>query len=247
MIKAYFQLPCKHSLNNFASNSKMDTYGKRLKEALSYRERDRKWLSLQIGVSVQAIGQVIQGKTNALTASNHDRTATVLDVSPIWLSSGIGSMLTHTAEEPRAPYGNTETLPNLGKVPLIDWVAAGDFCGSTDPYPVGMAEDWLYCPSRHGSKTYALRVRGESMYNPSGSPSFKDGDIIFIDPDKSPIHKSLVICRLDDAVETTFKRLLIEGSTKMLEALNPSWPERIIKVNGNATICGVVIGRFDTF
>jgi SOS-response transcriptional repressor LexA len=153
----------------------------------------------------------------------------------------------HQVAETRAPYGNTETLPNLGKVPLIDWVAAGDFCGSSDPYPVGMAEDWLYCPARHGSKTYALRVRGESMYNPSGSPSFKDGDIIFIDPDKSPNHKSLVICRMDDAIETTFKRLLIEGSTKMLEALNPSWPERIIKVNGNATICGVVIGRFDTF
>ena len=225
----------------------MDTYGKRLKEALSYRQKDRKWLSTELGVSVQAIGQLIRGETTSLTASNHDKAAHALGVSPRWLSSGDGAMLIHSAEEPRAPYGNTEEMPNLGKVPLIDWVAAGDFSGLNDPYPVGMAEDWLYCPSRHGSKTFALRVRGESMYNPSGSPSFKDGDIIFIDPDRAPNHKSLVICRMDDAKETTFKRLLIEGDTKMLEALNPSWPERIIKVNGSATICGVVIGRYDVF
>lgn len=183
-------------------------------------------------------GTVQQWEKEGGTAPNRKRqpaVAALLGISVSHLMSGVEGQ------------ANTEELPNMGKVPLIDWVAAGDFCGSTDPYPVGMAEDWLYCPARHGSKAYALRVRGESMFNPSGSPSFKDGDIIFIDPDRTANHKSLVICRLDDAKETTFKRLLVEGDTKMLEALNPSWPERIIKVNGNATICGVVIGRFDSF
>ena len=87
----------------------------------------------------------------------------------------------------------------------------------------------------------------EGLHNPSSDQSFKDGDIIFVDPDKAPINKSLVICRLDDSKQTTFKRLLIDGDSKMLEALNPSWPERIIRVNGNATICGVIIGKYEVY
>ena len=220
----------------------MSTTGQRIKKARRMRDLSQgdlvERLRTETGKGTQGLISQIENDINSETVLL-PAIARILNVSITWLDTGTGEMLLNTA--------NTEKMPNLGKVPLIDWVAAGDFSGLNDPYPVGMAEDWLYCPSRHGSKTFALRVRGESMYNPSGSPSFKDGDIIFIDPDRAPNHKSLVICRMDDAKETTFKRLLIEGDTKMLEALNPSWPERIIKVNGNATICGVVIGRYDVF
>ena len=39
----------------------------------------------------------------------------------------------------------------------------------------------------------------------------------------------------------TFKKLVIEGEKSYLRALNPAWPEPIVAINGNATICGVVI------
>lgn len=43
----------------------------------------------------------------------------------------------------------------------------------------------------------------------------------------------------------TFKQLLIEpNGERMLMALNPSWPTRIMHVSTNATICGVVIGKW---
>jgi len=35
--------------------------------------------------------------------------------------------------------------------------------------------------------------------------------------------------------------LIIEGGKKYLKALNPDWPAPIIPINGNATMCGVVI------
>jgi SOS-response transcriptional repressor LexA len=38
--------------------------------------------------------------------------------------------------------------------------------------------------------------------------------------------------------------LIIEGDRKYLKALNPAWPEQIIEINGNATICGVMIGKW---
>lgn len=152
----------------------------------------------------------------------------------------------HTAQQPRADY-NVTPIDLQARVPVISWVQAGAFCDMADANYENDAEEWINSPTKAGGRVFALKVRGLSMHNPAGKPSFSEGDIIYCDPDRQAEHKSLVICRLDDQKEATFKRLLIEGDSKMLEALNPSWPERIIKINGNATICGVVFGRYDSF
>lgn len=141
---------------------------------------------------------------------------------------------------------NTESV-GAGVVPVVSWVQAGDWSGMADGFEPADGIDWIPCPIRHSSHTYALIVRGVSMYNPAGKPSFQDGDTIFIDPDRQADHRSLVIARLDDEKEATFKQLLIEGEQRMLQALNPSWPNRIITINGNCSICGVVIGKLESF
>lgn len=146
-----------------------------------------------------------------------------------------------------ASESNVAPLPIVGQVPLISWVQAGAWCEAADPYNVGDAESWLPCPVKHGPRTYALRVRGESMFNPGGQPSFADGDIIFCDPGRDAYNKSLVIARLDDSKEATFKRLLIDGEKRFLEALNPSWPNRIFEIEDNTTVCGVIIARLESF
>jgi len=138
-----------------------------------------------------------------------------------------------------------ETLNIKGQVPLISWVQAGCWSEVSDIYAVGDAEQWLPCPVTHGPRTYALRVRGLSMYNPSERHSFNDGDIIFVDPDRDAIHKSLIVAKLTDTQEATFKQLLIEGDQRFLMALNPSWPNRIFNINGNAEICGVAIAKHE--
>lgn len=144
--------------------------------------------------------------------------------------------------EASASNPNTEPAPDIkGNVPLISWVQAGAMCAIVENFSQSDAEDWLPCPVKHSLRTYVLRVRGSSMYNPQGERSFRDGDLIFIDPERAYIHKSLVVVRLDNSNEATFKQLIIEGETSYLQALNPSWPEPIIKINNNATICGVVI------
>jgi SOS-response transcriptional repressor LexA len=129
-------------------------------------------------------------------------------------------------------------------VPLISWVQAGCWADVSDPFAPGVAEEWLPCPVRHGPNTYAVRVRGDSMYNPDGRPSYSDGDIIFVDPGKDAKHGDRVIVRLDDQAEATFKQLLIEDGRKLLKALNPDWKPRYIEINGNATMAGVVIGKW---
>lgn len=125
-------------------------------------------------------------------------------------------------------------------LPLISWVQAGDWSEVIDNFAPGQAETWLPCPSNHGPRAYALRVEGVSM-----EPKFHNGDIIFVDPDKRAEHGSYVVVRLDDEKKATFKQLVIEGDQRFLRPENPAWPQQLISINGNATICGVVIGRYE--
>lgn len=140
---------------------------------------------------------------------------------------------------------NTEPAPDIqGQVPVISWVTAGKWAEVIDIYEPGVADEWLPCIKKHTSRTFALRVKGMSMYNPMGKHTYADGDIIFVDPEKEAINGSRVVVRLEDSKEATFKQLVIEGEKKYLMALNPSWPEKFIEINNNATICGVVIGKW---
>ncbi|MBL4833625.1 MAG: helix-turn-helix domain-containing protein [Pseudomonas sp.] len=143
---------------------------------------------------------------------------------------------------------NVEAGPEIkGHVPLISWVQAGSWCEVEDIYAVGDAEEWMPCPTTHGPRTYVLRVRGLSMFNPHERRSFRDGDLIFCDPDAQAGNGSMVVVKLDDSQEATFKQLVVEGAERFLKPLNPAWPEPIIKINGNAHICGVVIGKYEPF
>jgi SOS-response transcriptional repressor LexA len=145
------------------------------------------------------------------------------------------------SEEERVQY-NVETGPDiLGSVPLISWVQAGVWSETVDNFQPGDAEEWIPCPVKHSNKTFVLRVRGESMLNPYSRPSFHDGDLIFVDPDRRAENGSLVVVRLDNGKEAVFKKLVIEGEKQYLRALNPTWPEPVILIDENATLCGVVI------
>jgi SOS-response transcriptional repressor LexA len=132
----------------------------------------------------------------------------------------------------------------IGRVPLISWIRAGAWSAVEDPFAVGDAEAWLPCPVKHGRRTFVLRVSGISMYNPGHRPSYSDGDLIFVDPDRGPVSGDRVIAKVVDTNEATFKQLIIEGKRQYLKALNPAWPEQIIEIDRDTEIIGVVIGQW---
>jgi SOS-response transcriptional repressor LexA len=173
-------------------------------------------------------------KTGRISKGNFDRLRMWLTATP---DSHWGTV--------SQPLDTSVELVQGGRgVPLISWVQAGAWSDLADPYQVGDAEDWLPCPVRHGPRTYCVRVRGESMRNPGERPSYEHGDIVFVDPDREAKPGDRVIVRLDDQQDATFKQLLIEDGRMLLKALNPDWKPRYIEINGNATITGVVIGKW---
>lgn len=105
-----------------------------------------------------------------------------------------------------------------GKVPLISYVQAGKW-SETIEFMTDDTIDWLPCPVCHSSRTFAMRVRGESMYKPHKKTSLEEGDLIFVDPEKQPVNGSLVVVILENEKEATFKKLIIDDEKKYLSAL----------------------------
>lgn len=138
---------------------------------------------------------------------------------------------------------NIELPPIQDRVPVVSWVAAGSWTPMSDQ--TIEPTEWIPCPFKHGKGTFSLIVRGISMFNPLGERSFKEGDMIFIDPTIDPENKDYIVARLESESEATFKQLIIEDGQKMLMAINPDWTPRLIKINGNASIIGVVIGKIE--
>lgn len=77
---------------------KTTTFGERLEEALRLAKKDRQQLADALGISVQAVSQVIVGKTKALTAENAARASLHLGVDMLWLCTGEGESTASVVE-----------------------------------------------------------------------------------------------------------------------------------------------------
>jgi len=207
-------------------------------------------LGRRSGVPQPTIHRIV---TNAVASPRHqnvEKIAKALKVTSNWLWKGEGSREPEPEQfkSVAATDFNVEPGPAVkGYVPLISWVQAGAWCEVEDAKTLDDAEIWLPCAASHSSQSYALRVRGLSMFNQHERRSFRDGDIIFVDPSKDAENGSLVIAKLVDSQEATFKQLVMEGSRRFLKPLNPAWPEPIIELGPDATICGVVFSKLEIF
>jgi SOS-response transcriptional repressor LexA len=154
------------------------------------------------------------------------------------------SVATGYAMPPSAGLVNVEPGPDArGLLPLISWVQAGDWNGASDPLHPGEAERWLECPAAHSDRSYALRVRGDSMTAPHGNTrSYPEGSIIFVDPArKSPVNGQRIIAKLDGSDEVTFKVFKQEDGRIWLQPLNPMHPP----IFDQFKVLGTVIGKWE--
>lgn len=131
----------------------------------------------------------------------------------------------------------TEAQMPVKKIPLISWVAANRFGEASDPFPLGVAEEWGYTTIK-GENVYQLKVKGDCM-----ETEFKDGDIITINPHVTPKNGQFVVVRDNHADEATFKQYKEYSDGKIvLHPLNSKYEDiELNKKNGNRYhIAGVV-------
>lgn len=140
----------------------------------------------------------------------------ILGISAMWIETGTGPMMVRDS--------NSLSFPTpKAKVPLISWVRAGSWA-DVEVHLDTEQEAWVYADEiRPSSTAFALRVEGDSMTSPT-PPSFPDGCIIIVDPDRAPKAGDFVVAKDTSTQRATFKRLMTDGSRWYLKPLNTAYP-----------------------
>jgi SOS-response transcriptional repressor LexA len=129
------------------------------------------------------------------------------------------------------------------KLPVISWTQAGHWSEIVNNLQAGGVEEWVVCP--FPDSEFVLKVPGQSMHNPGGDLSFRDGEFLSVSTKVEPQHLSLVVVKRDNEASAIFRQLLIENDgVLILQTLNTSWPERYIKVDEHVQLIGVVTGQW---
>lgn len=143
--------------------------------------------------------------------------------------------------EDATAYQLTQAL-GIRHVPLISWVEAGSFAEAVDSYARGTGKRMIQTSLKVGRLAYALEVHGNSMNNPRDERrSFPNGSVIIVDPAREYRNGSLIIARVDDESETTFKQYVEDAGRRMLMPLNPQFPA--LPIDQPLTYCGTVVGK----
>jgi phage repressor protein C with HTH and peptisase S24 domain len=183
------------------------------------------------GVTQSTIGRILRSEVDP-QSENLERIAIAFGLSYSTLAALAegGEVVDEHVQPNRVPR----------RVPLLSLVQVGQSAEATFPQSLDAVSDWIEFPRRRrGQRSFALRVSGESM-----EPDYRNGDVIYVDPDAAAIHGKDVIARMGERNEVTFKRLVVEGDRRYLKTLNPHWPEKFFSVDAYTRIIGVVVGKY---
>lgn len=165
--------------------------------------------------------------------ANLQALADALKCDPTWLVSGKG--------EPSNPPELKAVSVSVRKVPLISWVQAGSWTATDSVMSGDEPITWLYTTATVSEKAFALRVRGDSMTNPSGKPTIPEDSIVIVEPEMSDIasvNGKIVVAHVDGGTEATLKKFVEDYPHRYLVPLNPNY--KTIECDGNCRIVGVV-------
>jgi SOS-response transcriptional repressor LexA len=130
------------------------------------------------------------------------------------------------------------------RYPVISWVAAGAWAEAVEPYPAGLSDRYEFSEYDSKGAAFWLEVKGDSMTSPVGQ-SITEGTLILVDTEAEAASGKLVIAKLPDSNEATFKKLVNDGGKLFLKPLNPSW--RIEPFTEHCRIVGVVVRALQKF
>lgn len=212
----------------------------RLKALYELKKKDLNLTQQQIAdeldISQGAVGHYLNGR-NALNLQIASVFAKKLQVSISEFSPSLAKEITELSKGFDANVSNPRPYRPAPKYPVISFVQAGNWTEACEPYTLSEIDEWYESEVAVQGSAFWLKVEGDSMTAPTGI-SIPEGSLVLVDTGREPINGSLVIAKLTETNEATFKKLVLDGA-KYLKALNPAYPA--ITINGNCKIIGVVV------
>ena len=124
------------------------------------------------------------------------------------------------------------------RYPVISWVAAGAWAEAVEPFPPGFSDRYELSDYNSKGPAFWLEVKGDSMTSPVGT-SITEGTLILVDTEDDVQSGKLVVAKLADSDQATFKKLVDDGGRRYLRPLNPAYPTEMCAEN--CRIVGVVV------
>ncbi|MFV8979820.1 LexA family protein [Serratia fonticola] len=205
---------------------KNETVGERIQALRKSKNLSQVSLAKAVGVSNVAISQWERSETEP-NGDNLLSLSAALKCTPDYILYGKKDS---NNIKYIAPYKAGSRYPVLSKVQAGTWAEA------VEAYSLKDIDQWLESDAHIQGDAFWLEVDGDSMTAPMGL-SIPEGTFVLFDTAREAINGSLVVAKLSDSNEVTFKRLVIDGGQRYLKGLNPSWP--MIPINGNCRIIGV--------
>ncbi|MGO2497751.1 MAG: LexA family protein [Vibrio litoralis] len=122
--------------------------------------------------------------------------------------------------------------------PVLSAVQAGQWTEACEPYTLDEIDEWYETTVRTSPRSFWLRVQGDSMTSPFGV-SLPEGTLVLVDTEREHENKSLVVAKLTDVNEATFKQYISDSGQQYLKPLNPNYP--MMPINGNCRVIGVAV------
>lgn len=132
---------------------------------------------------------------------------------------------------------NAKSPFEISKIPVISWVHANQFETISDPFPVGVADEYIYSDIK-GENIFALRVQSSCMES-----EFYEGDIIIVKPSVHVTSGDFVIVADRQSNSATFKQYKEYGKKKILHPLNPKFKDIELDHKKQYVIVGKVVAK----
>lgn len=113
------------------------------------------------------------------------------------------------------------TVIRTKSVPVLNYVQAGNFTTIEDVDALEKFEIPIDDIPNH-NQYFLLKIKGDSMYNPSDRKSMNDGDIVLIDATIPPEIGNIVVAKNGEH-EATIKKLAGDPAMPLLVPLNPQY------------------------
>ncbi|KPY79313.1 MULTISPECIES: LexA family protein [Pseudomonas syringae group genomosp. 2] len=202
----------------------------RLKQARKHARLTQAELAERSGIKQASVSEIERGLTR--TSGYLVKFATICRVDPVWLSEGVGSMISISApsnvamiDQPVAMY----------RYPVVSTVAAGAWAEAVEP---DFSDRYETSDYKAKGRAFWLEVSGDSMTAPSGM-SVPEGMLILVDPGVEARPGKLVVAKLPSSNEATFKKLIDDAGQLYLKPLNPGYS--MIKCTDDCKIIGVAV------
>lgn len=155
------------------------TYADRFKKGLARPGKTRKGVADAMGISPQAVGQIVNGQTKAATAENNAAAAAYFGCDPTWLAAGKGTP--NWSDQGQAKEIDLDHNGDYPSVRRVRFKLSAGVSGyaiesaDEDGPPIVFRRDWFELNGYQPEKLLAARVNGASM-----EPTLYEGDLVVI-------------------------------------------------------------------